>query len=355
MAKKKSAAQKTIFPYAAKTLLPIAEPILAWFSRQQRALPWRGKGATPYRVWISEIMLQQTQVAQVIPYFERFLTRFPTPLALAVAEESEVLALWAGLGYYSRARLLHRAARSVEGVLPGDAEGWSALPGVGRYTLGAVRSIAYGEPLALVDGNVLRVFARLYALPIRRGDLVAEKQVYLLAQRQLDVEKPNPGDYNQALMELGALVCTPKAPKCLLCPLRAACLAHARGAEEDYPLPKLPPKRRALAMHVAWAEHEGKVLTCLRPSSGLWAGMRVLPAAESPEALAQTCAALTRGKTRLRGVLAEVERALTHRDVTLTLHRVQLSRPRAGDFSLPAALALPSAFSALVDARARDA
>lgn len=299
-------------------------------------------------------MLQQTQVAKVIPYFERFLVRFPTLLALAAAQESEVLALWAGLGYYSRGRLLHRAARSLNGVLPSDAAGWAALPGVGRYTLGAIRSIAYGEPLALVDGNVLRVFARLYALPLRRGEVAAEKQVYVLAQRQLDEEQPNPSAFNQALMELGALICTPK-PKCLVCPVRPLCRAHARGEQEKYPLPKIPPKRKSIALHVAWAEHEGKILTQVRPKSGLWAGMRVLPAADSEEALFALCGELAQAVVRSEGALAQVERALTHRDVTLTLHRVRLGPPRSGEFVAEEALALPSAFAALVDARQGDA
>ena len=339
---------------SSEPLLPIAAPLLAWFARHQRQLPWRGAGATPYRVWISEIMLQQTQVAKVIPFFERFLARFPTPIALAAAEESEVLELWAGLGYYARARLLHRAARSVNGELPSSVEGWSALPGVGRYTLGAVRSIAYSEPLALVDGNVLRVFARLYALPVRRGELVAEKQIYALAQRHLDVEQPDPSAFNQALMELGALVCTPK-PKCLLCPVRELCRAHGKGETHRFPLPKIPPKRRAIAMHVGWAEHEGKLLTQTRPKSGLWAGMRVLPAAESEAALLALCGELAQAAVSSLGAMAQVERALTHRDVTLTLHRVRLRDPRAGEFVVAEALALPSAFAALVDAREGDA
>ena len=300
-------------------------------------------------------MLQQTQVAKVIPYFERFLARFPTVLALAAAEESEVLALWAGLGYYSRARLLHRAARSVNGVLPTDVAGWAALPGIGRYTLvGAVRSIAYGEPLALVDGNVLRVFARLYALPLRRGESKAEKEIYVLAQRQLDQEHPDPSAFNQALMELGALLCTPK-PKCLLCPLRELCRAHAAGKKSVIRCRRFRPSgARSRCMSRGPSITESCSRSCGR-AQACGRGCACCRRRTHRKRWRSYVQSFAGGKAVASDTLAAVERALTHRDVTLTLHRVRLTSPRHGDFVEPSALALPSAFAALVDARAGDA
>ncbi|MBI5597154.1 MAG: A/G-specific adenine glycosylase [Elusimicrobia bacterium] len=209
--------------------------LLAWYDAHRRPLPWRSS-KDPYRVWLSEIMLQQTTVAAVIPYYERFLSRFPDVRALASADEDEVLRLWAGLGYYSRARNLLAAAREVArrgGAFPEDPEGLRALPGVGRYTAGAVASIAFSKKTPLVDGNVARVFARLFAM---RGDPKSpafQKRAWARADALVDARRP--GDWNQALMELGATVCLPALPSCPSCPLAPACRAKALGLQESLP------------------------------------------------------------------------------------------------------------------------
>ena len=211
--------------------------LLRWYDAHKRPLPWR-RSKDPYRVWLSEIMLQQTMVAAVIPYYERFLARYPTVKSLAAAKEPDVLRLWAGLGYYSRARNLLAAARKVVlengGVFPNTAEGLRTLPGVGRYTAGAVASIAFGLPEPLVDGNVNRVFARLFA---RKDDVKSpafQKWAWETAARLVDPKRP--GDWNQALMELGATVCHPQGPECGRCPLTRACAAKAGGLQDSLPL-----------------------------------------------------------------------------------------------------------------------
>jgi A/G-specific adenine glycosylase len=210
--------------------------LLKWFGQFQRDLPWR-RSKDPYRIWVSEIMLQQTRVAAVIPYYERFLERFPDVRALAEASEEEVLRLWAGLGYYSRARNLQKAARQIValhgGEFPRDTEAVHALPGIGSYTGGAVLSIAFGARQAVLDGNVARVLARLQAIP---GDL-REARRWESLQKTADelLEPAAPGDWNQAMMELGATVCTPKAPQCLLCPMARFCEARRIGDAESYP------------------------------------------------------------------------------------------------------------------------
>jgi A/G-specific adenine glycosylase len=203
--------------------------LLAWFDRNRRELPWR-RTRDPYAIWLSEVMLQQTQVATVIPYWERFLARFPTVTALAEAPLDEVLSLWSGLGYYSRARNLHRAANEVVarhgGALPASHAALLALPGFGRYTAGAVASIAFGLPEPLVDGNVARVFSRACAIEGAPGDREREKKLWAEAARWVQGERP--GELNQALMELGATVCTARSPRCGLCPL-TVCAWRAAG------------------------------------------------------------------------------------------------------------------------------
>lgn len=235
--------------------------LLAWYHAHKRPLPWR-RSTDPYRVWLSEVMLQQTTVATVIPYYGRFLKAFPTVHALAGADDDAVLRLWAGLGYYSRARNLLAAARKVAGELggrfPDTAEGLRALPGVGRYTAGAVASIAFGRPEPLVDGNVNRVFARLYA---RRGDTKSKAfadWAWETAARL--VAGPRPGDWNQALMELGATVCRPEVPECGRCPVKALCAARRAGLQDALPT---PPARKA-PVDLRWTallvRRDGRVL-----------------------------------------------------------------------------------------------
>jgi len=216
-------------------LTPIRRLLLAWYRKNKRDLPWR-RTADPYRIWLSEVMLQQTRAAAVIPYYERFLERFPTVEALAAAEEPEVLALWAGLGYYSRARNVHRAARSIHahGAFPSTYESIRALPGVGEYTAAAVASIAFGLPQAVLDGNVVRVLSRITEEPGAIESQQTKARLRGVAARLLP--RAHPGEFNQALMELGATVCLPKAPQCLLCPVAAHCAAHRSGREEQFPI-----------------------------------------------------------------------------------------------------------------------
>jgi A/G-specific adenine glycosylase len=211
-------------------LVRFRKNLLAWFSQFQRDLPWR-RTRDPYRIWLSEIMLQQTRVAAVIPYYEKFVERFPTVEALAAAPEEEVLRLWSGLGYYSRARNLQKAAREIvakhKGVFPGEYEEALTLPGIGAYTAAAILSIAYQKKHAVLDGNVARVLARLGAL---RGDLRANgtwQELQKIADRLLD--EKSPGNWNQAMMELGATLCTPRSPQCLLCPVGEFCEARKKG------------------------------------------------------------------------------------------------------------------------------
>lgn len=250
--------------------------LLAWYDRAGRELPWRVKGgrADPYRVWLSEIMLQQTTVAAVGPYFRKFLELFPTANALADAPRDTVLAAWAGLGYYSRARNLHLAARSLadEGV-PADEAGWRALPGVGPYTAAAIAAIAFDEPTNVVDGNIERVMARLHAvetpLPAAKPELREQAARYVTAKR--------PGDWAQALMDLGATICMAKSPKCELCPISKWCAAYACGAPETYPrrVAKAErPERHGAAFVV---RKKDQLWLVRRPDQGLLGGMAGLP------------------------------------------------------------------------------
>jgi A/G-specific adenine glycosylase len=225
-----------------RALASFRKSLLAWFRQCQRDLPWR-KSKDPYRVWLSEIMLQQTRVAAVIPYFERFLERFPDVHALAHAPEEEVLRVWSGLGYYSRARNLQKAARQVVaefgGVFPKTREKILSLSGIGEYTASAIASIAFEEKCAVLDGNVARVLSRLDAI---RGNLRESKKWQDLQDRADKLLDPDsPGDWNQATMELGAIVCTPRAPQCLLCPVGKFCEGRKQGIAESLPEPERKP------------------------------------------------------------------------------------------------------------------
>jgi len=263
------------------TSSPSAASLLAWYDRHRRALPWRarpGERADPYRVWLSEIMLQQTQVQAVIPYFLRFLERWPTVEALASADLDEVLAAWAGLGYYARARRLHACACAVVadfgGHFPDNEAGLLALPGVGAYTAGAIAAIAFNRPAAAVDGNVERVMARAYAiatpLPAAKS-AIRERTLAMIPQER-------PGDFAQALMDLGATVCTPRNPACGICPWRDGCAGRKAGIAADLPVSaprKVRPQKHGL---VFWIERgDGAVLLRRRPDEGLLGGMLELP------------------------------------------------------------------------------
>jgi A/G-specific adenine glycosylase len=255
--------------------------LLDAYDAGKRHLPWRGE-SDPYRIWVSEVMLQQTRAETVVPYYGRWLERFPDIHTLAEAEEDEVLRAWQGLGYYSRARRLHQGARLLRerysGVLPTSSEALRELPGVGVYTAGAIASIAYGEAVPAVDGNVKRVLSRLFDLPDPSG---AELQS--VAGELLDPDRP--GDFNQALMELGALVCLPRSARCESCPLESECLALRRGTVSERPVTKLkkpvPETEVDVLVAVAWDE-AGQLHFLLRkrPATGLLAGMWEFPGME---------------------------------------------------------------------------
>ncbi len=264
----------------------VAASLLAWYDRHARRLPWRavaGETPDPYRVWLSEIMLQQTTVAAVKPYFRTFTTRWPTVEALAGADEAEVMAAWAGLGYYARARNLIACARAVAasgGRFPDSEEGLRALPGIGRYTAAAVAAIAFGRRAVVIDANVERVVARLFA--IEEPLPGARTRIDVLADGITPDERA--GDFAQAMMDLGATICSPRNPACVLCPLADPCLARRTGAPESFPrrLPKsAKPVRRGT---IFWLEAEDHVLLVRRPDKGMLGGMRALPTGAWSEA-----------------------------------------------------------------------
>ena len=224
-----------------------AEALLGWFRDNQADLPWR-RDPSPYQIWLSEVMLQQTQVETVIPYYLRFIRAFPTIEALAAAPLEDVLKLWEGLGYYSRARNLQRAARVVvdqhDGELPRDVDGLLALPGIGRYTAGAIASIAFGRAAPVLDGNVIRVFARLLDLDEDVTRSATQTKLWRIAEDWLPAE--DAGEYNQALMELGQRVCKPRNPRCGACPIRAHCRAWKAGAQDSRPRRRRRARRRRI-------------------------------------------------------------------------------------------------------------
>lgn len=294
--------------------------LLAWYRAFRRDLPWR-KTRDPYAIWVSEIMLQQTRVETVIPYYERFLSRFPTAVALAEAAPDDVLASWSGLGYYRRARLLLEGARVVAkagGVVPGNRAALLEVPGVGRYTAGAIASIAFGEPVGLVDGNVARVFARIFAIDddMRKAGM---RRAEALADRLVAPE--DPGAWNQALMELGATVCTPRAPRCDVCPVKTECRAYADGRTESLPVlsAKKPPRAQQVQAIVATRARDGAVLLARRKPDLLFGGLWEPPTAEGPAARrADLRAWIPVGKLTRAGA---VEHVLSHKKLTVDVMR----------------------------------
>ena len=256
----------------------LSSRLLTWYRAHGRTLPWRGL-TDPYAVWVSEIMLQQTRVETVIPYFEKWMRLFPTVQALANASEQEVLNAWEGLGYYSRARNFHKSAKIVvekyDGKLPRDLEELGKLPGIGRYTVGALASILFGMDEPALDGNLKRVYARLFDVSEPVNSSGGEKNLWRIARENL----PNgrAADFNQALMDLGATICLPKKPRCLLCPVMDLCLAREHGTQEQRPVkkPKSPtPSHVHAAAVIVW---RGRVLLAQRPSRGLLGGMWEFP------------------------------------------------------------------------------
>jgi len=256
----------------AKTVRAFRRDLVRWFRQHKRDLPWR-RTRDPYAIWVSEIMLQQTRVETVIPYYERWLKAFPTAADLARAKPERVLKLWEGLGYYSRARNLHRAAAIVA------REGFAdlhELPGIGPYTTGAIASIAFDRRVPLVDGNVARVFARVFGIAANVKLPATLKQLWALAETLLPAKRC--GEFNESLMELGALVCVPGSPNCRQCPLAKVCVANATGQQDALPNRGTPARMRAVIHDVAWIQRDGHVLLRQRPLAGLLAGMWELPA-----------------------------------------------------------------------------
>lgn len=305
--------------------MPWAEDLLAWYDRNARALPWRFDHS-PYRTWISEIMLQQTQVDTVIPYFERWMARFPTVAALAEADQQDVLNNWEGLGYYSRARNLHKAARIIHtdmgDELPEDPAQLEKLPGIGPYTAAAIASIAFGRDVATVDGNIRRVFSRLYNLtdPVRSPE--SERTIWSLAEENLP--KGRASAYNQALMDLGATICTPKAPDCARCPVQADCQAKALGVQEERPVRQPRKKVPHLTVTAAVIRRDGLVLLSQRPADGMLGGLWEFPGGTLEETDADLAACLQREireelgvKVRVGAPFGVYDHAYTHFKITL--------------------------------------
>ncbi len=312
--------------------MDLAKALIAWYRAHRRDLPWR-RTRDPYAIWVSEIMLQQTRVDTVVPYWQRWMARFPTVQALAAAPLDDVLVAWAGLGYYSRARNLHAGAREVVGAwggqVPGEPDDLRALPGIGRYTAGAIASIAFGRPAPLVDGNVARVLARLHAIDEDVKSAAGSARLWDLAADLVPAD--GAGDFNQGLMELGATVCTPANPRCTDCPLVAGCRALAESRVDQ--LPRTPPRRGAADLPVldratAWVESRGRLLLARCRPEGLYGGLWELPAAASRKALAGVIAP---GLELLASrPAAEHAQLLSHRRLRLRLYPARLTGPLAG-------------------------
>ena len=309
--------------------------LLDWYRANKRAMPWR-ETRDPYAIWISEAMLQQTRVETVIPYWQRFIGRFPDVHALATADLDDVLGAWAGLGYYSRARNLQAAARLIDenhgGKLPDDAETLQTLPGIGRYTAGAVASIAFDRPEPVLDGNVKRVLTRLLGIREDIGQPAIVERLWKEAGAL--AHGPHPGDLNQALMELGATVCTPRMPRCESCPVSQFCDAWAEGDAESLPIKARKKPARKVEAVAALVVRRGKALAVRRPSRGLLGGLWDLPgddlaAGEVPRA------GLTRALRERAGLeisrvtgIGTVEHVFTHRILTLHVYRGSTSTNR---------------------------
>lgn len=327
-----------------------APTLIAWQRRHGRhALPWQNT-RDPYRVWLSEIMLQQTQVTTVLDYYRRFLERFPTVADLAAATLDEVLALWAGLGYYSRARNLHACAQAVVslhgGEFPRNSAALQTLPGIGRSTAAAVAAFCFGERVAILDGNVKRVLGRVLAFDGDLASTVEEKRLWALATELL----PATGieSYTQGLMDLGATICGARSPQCLLCPVAELCAGRIGGEPTRFPIKTRKLKRGRRENWWLWLEREGQVLLQRRPDSGVWAGLWSLPLYDDEAAL-QTAADRLGAELE---VMPQINHALTHFDWILHTRRADLAaenaepgpggvwvaRERLAEYALPAPL-----------------
>lgn len=318
----------------------LRKQLLSWYTRTRRDLPWR-RTRDPYAIWISEAMLQQTRVETVIPYYERFLAAFPNVEGLASADLDDVLGHWAGLGYYRRARNLKRAAEQIveryDGALPGEIDALRTLPGIGRYTAGAIASIAFDRPAPIVDGNVARVLSRVHAIEGAASERPVQKRLWEEADAL--AQGPRPGDLNQALMELGARVCTPRSPRCVECPIRIHCKAHAEARVDELPhsAPGKKPKKEQLV--AALLLRRGRALALRRPEAGRLGGLWELPGGT----LSTKVGARPRGNSAARALVtagvglevetlrrvARFEYAFTHRQLDVWVFVGALASGRA--------------------------
>jgi A/G-specific adenine glycosylase len=306
--------------------------ILDWYSRHGRVLPWRGN-PDPYTVWVSEIMLQQTRVDTVIPYFKRWMKRFPGIEMLAAATEQEVLSQWEGLGYYSRARNLYKAARMVVekygGELPRELIELRKLPGIGKYTAGAIASMAFGVDASTLDGNLRRVFSRVFDVAEPADSSKGEKILWGLAEKH--IPRGRAGDYNQALMDLGATICLPHAPVCQLCPLKNLCKARALGIQGSRPVLKPKNKVPHFIVTAAVIRRNGKILLAKRPSKGLLGGLWEFPGGkvEAGETLEQCLGREIREELaadiRVGNLIGIYHHAYTHFKITLHAFECKLT------------------------------
>ena len=304
----------------------------SWFEANARDLPWRRR-RTPWRSLVSELMLQQTQVSRIAARFEDFMARFPTPRAMVEAGEDRVLAAWEGLGYYRRARLLHAAAERIverhDGEVPSTTEALESLPGVGKYTAGAVASIVFGARVPIVDGNVVRVASRVLGLDRRADDpeLVADAWTF---SEELVRLAADPARCNEGLMELGATVCTPRGPDCSNCPVAESCVAATSGEPDAIPRPKIRPVRQVVHVHLALIERAGRILLEQRPAGGLWGGLWQPVGVESSTPMTPEAFRRALPLTLVRcDHLESRRRQLTHRTVHLEVYRAT-TRARAG-------------------------
>jgi A/G-specific adenine glycosylase len=316
----------------------VRRKLLPWFSANQRAMPWRNN-RTPYRVWISELMLQQTRVDQVIPYFNRFMKRFPSMKSLATASQEEVLKVWEGLGYYSRARNLHKAAQIItaqhKGRFPKTEDEIRALPGVGPYTAAAIGSLAFDLDLAVLDGNVIRVLSRLFAYTKDTRSAAAKTELQQLADDLL--VKGRAGNFNEAMMELGATVCLPKNPQCDSCPLSSTCLGRQSGRPTDYPV-KAPKKKipHIVVGAAVVTNRKGEVLIAQRRAEDMLGGLWEFPGGkqETGETIQQCIARELKEElgiqVEIQEFLITVKHAYSH--FTMEMHtyfaRIKSGRPR---------------------------
>lgn len=313
-------------------LLRAGKKLLSWYQKEKRDLPWR-QTKDPYPIWISETMLQQTRVETVKPYYQRFLETFPTPEDLAKAPEEEVVTVWQGLGYYSRARNLQSGVREwVEeygGILPNERKTLESLRGIGPYTAGALLSIVYGLPEAAIDGNVFRVITRLQEISEEIDKPKTRKIVEEIVLEMMTAE--DPGNFNQALMELGATICSPRSPRCSDCPIQKECKSYESGTMLEYPKKKKSKPPTPILVIAGVLEQEGKVLLRQRPSKGLLSGMWEFPAVEAPsreegKALLQSLLEDHGFTLEVQEMICSIEHIFSHRIWDLEGYRIQCSR-----------------------------